>query len=516
MNVATISRGLWSWVVVGAIAFLTVVVLVVAATKGAKVMVVVLGGGVTVIGALVSGNPRLFFLYGLMLTIPFDLSKRIGGYIEKMGGETSFRIEMSDPFLLALAAFLVRDFVQGYRTGLRVPKACIYWGIIILIGAWGVAFGPWRTTAAHEVVRMIKVLLLFLVVANELQRPGRVLHAVVALTLAMLVQSGVGLLQYVTKGHLGLELLGETGAGTIDQLKADSVATEQVFRAGAFLSHPNLFGVFLASLLPFPIACFLIRTDRTRQAFFFVAIGVGFAALITSLSRSGWVSFFVAFIVLVLSLAVHERMRRQSILTMAGAGIALGVVCVVFAGPIMTRIFESKESAMLSRAEYISDAMGMISAKPITGWGLNSYVYAAPPFTRYGARVAHERYEQWLPPVHNIYLLWWAETGIIGLAVHLALLGSIVKRAIGNLSVRNELMFAVNAACLAGMAAFLVDGIFSFSLRLNAILRVFFVMAGIILAIHYWRLKYERGPAPAAAPVRGHAPEDAAGDLALS
>jgi O-antigen ligase len=175
------------------------------------------------------------------------------------------------------------------------------------------------------------------------------------------------------------------------------------------------------------------------------------------------------------------------------------VVCLVFAGPILERVFESKASAMLSRWEYIETAAGMISVKPMLGWGLNGYVYAAPAFTNYGARGAAQRFQgtkenpgNWLPPVHNIYLLWWAETGLVGLALHLAVLASIAWTAISNLRVKDEMLFAVNAACLASLAAFVVDGMFSFSLRINGILRVFWVLSAMILAIHYWRLGEQR------------------------
>jgi O-antigen ligase len=426
-----------------------------------------------------------------MLTIPFDLSKRFGPVIEKMGGETSFRIEMSDPFVIALLLFISREIFVGLRPGIRIPKVTYLWVLVIAMGVWAIISGPWRTTASQEVVRMCKLTVLFIVVANELNSPKRVLQCVAALTVAVMIQAVVGLIQFTWHKHLGLELMGETSAGTLDQLAAESVMSEKAFRAGAFLSHPNLFGIFLAALIPLSIGVFLLRTGKVYKTLFLAGTMLGGGALVTTLSRSGWLSFGVAFTGLIGLMVLHEKLRRQSLVTAAGAALALAVVCVVFAGPISRRLFESKESAMLSRSEYIHDAMGLIWAKPLFGWGINSYVYAAPPFTRYGARGAHLKYKQWLPPVHNIYLLWWAELGIVGLAIQLAMLGGILFVGIRNMRVQDERMYAVNAACLAGMLALMTDGFFSFSLRFNSILRVFWVIAGIIMAIHYWRLKHE-------------------------
>ncbi len=492
MSLVTTGRELrLSLAVVGlsVIGALVVMYLVVAAPP--KLMAAGLGGIVCVIGAWLLGNPRLVCLWGLMLTLPFDLSKRFGPTIEKMGGESSFRVEMSDPFLLGLIVFIAMDIWHRERTGPRVPKLVWFWVAIMFMGGMAILFGPWRTTAAHEVFRMMKVLVLFVVIVSELRTRERLMHCVAALVTAMLIQSIVGLIQYATRKHLGLELLGETGAGTMDQLASDSVRTEKAFRAGAFLNHPNIFGAFLACLIPLSIAAFMVRVNRFYKLLFLGGATLGMAALIGSLSRSGWVSAFGACLLLLVLLMLHRNLQRRALLLGGIAAGALLVVCLIFAGPIARRMFESKESAMLSRAEYISDASGMIRAKPVFGWGLNSYVFAAPPFTKYGARGARLRYENWLPPVHNIYLLWWAETGIVGLALHLGMWGMILWFGVRNLRARDDWMFAINAACLAAMFALMIDGMFSFTLRINSVLRLFWVLSGLILAIHYWRMAHE-------------------------
>jgi hypothetical protein len=63
---------------------------------------------------------------------------------------------------------------------------------------------------------------------------------------------------------------------------------------------------------------------------------------------------------------------------------------------------------------------------------------------------------------------------------------------IRNFCLKNELLFTINAACLGAMLAFIVDSFFSFALRVNATLRVFWVLAGIIMAIHYWHLQHSQ------------------------
>jgi O-antigen ligase len=422
-----------------------------------------------------------------MLVIPLDLSKRFGDIFLKMGGESSFRAEVSDVFILGLLAFQLRDIWTGRVDRVRIPKVTYIWLLIMLMGVAWVLFGTWRLTAAHEVSRMFKVMVLFLVLCHELSTPTRIMHAAAGLTLGVLAQSIVALIQYSTRSHLGLEILGETGTIAIESLESSSVRGQNVFRVGAFLSHPNVFGAFLACLLPLAISGFFLKMGRAYRLFFLGTAMLGMMALIVTLSRSGWVSFAAAFTMLMLLTMVHPNLRRRSILAAAAATVALVLVSAAFIEPITSRIFASRQAAMLGRAEYVRDAKGMIAARPWLGWGLNSYVFAVPPFTQYGARGANDHYKDWIPPVHNIYYLWWSEIGLIGLALHLLVLGAVIRTAVGNLRIANPMLFALNAACLSGILALTVDGFFSFSLRFNSILRVFWALAAMVMAVRYCR-----------------------------
>lgn len=460
-----------------------------------------------------SGNPRLVALWGLGLALPLDLSKRFGNYIEKMGGETAFRAEVSDIFLGILLLYLVRDLWTGRKAGLLVPKVTVVWIGIFLLGILSLIAGPFRLTVTHELVRMLKVLVLFLVVANEVTTPARVLHCCWGLLLGMTAQGAVGLVQFIQKKHLGLEVLGETGAGTIKQLADESIRTERAFRAGALMQHPNILGCFLAIVIPLALALFLSKAGFSARLSYAVAMVLGMISMIATMSRSGWLSCAVSVTVVTLLMLAHERSRPRALVTVLAAGAVLSIVCVAFADRIVTRLFESKEGAMLSRYQYIDTAKGMIREKPLLGWGLNTYVWNAYPFTRAGARRSREVYKQWLPPVHNIYFLWTAELGFTGLAAHLLLFAFILSVAAANLRVRNDLLFAINAACIAGMCAILVDGFFSFTWRINSIMRVFWVETALIMAIQHWRKKDERDrrrAAAAAEPLNLEMPELAA------
>jgi putative inorganic carbon (hco3(-)) transporter len=461
---------------------------------------VVLGAVSIILGAFLSGNVRLFCFWGLLLTYPFDLGKRFR-IIEHLGGEFAYRIEVSDVFLVPLLVLVVRDIVVERAARARIPRAAWIWIAIMVMGLVMMAIGPYRTTISHEVFRMGKVLLLFLVVCNYVVREKLMHHAVMALLVGVILQSLVALTQYVTGMKLGLQIFGEAAEASTESLRGSSIVGEQVYRVGGFLGHPNLLSIYLAMILPIAIGLLFARAPLLLKITAVVAMALGETALIATLSRSGWISFAVALVSVLLLTFVHRRMRHRHIAGRVAILGLSGIIGIAFSGPIVDRITRSHSGATDVRWEWMGDAWRMVQAKPVFGFGLNTYVFEMAPYTIYGGpRALAERFGSMPPAVHNMYLLWWAETGTVGLLMHLAVIISVLVIAWKNLRVQNDVLFAINIGAASGIFAVLIDGLASFSLRINAILRVFWILSGLILAIYYWNRRQQSAALPPPAP----------------
>jgi len=444
----------------------------------------VLGALFCLFCAIASRNPRLFCLYGLGFSLPFLFAKTFGPVINKGGGEVAFNIDVSDIFLFILCLFIAKDIWSKRRHWLLVPKASYFWLTIMFFGLVTVVIGPYRTTAAQEVSRMAKMLVLFIVLCQELSSPRRIVHWCSALTSGLFVNAIVGLVQAHYRLTLGLADLGEPSADVTKTLAATSLKGIEVWRPGAFLVHPNIFGIFLAVLIPLTIAGFLLRSGRMMRLWFLISSILGMAALVATESRSAWISFCAALTLFLGLTLCHRRLRQRSTAaTIAVIVLVIGVVAVEHE-TILRRIVDSQAEALEFRGVFNDDAKKMIADKPLWGFGLNSYALNVPLYSKY-------QYGSWPPPVHQIYYMWWAETGLIGLVLHLSMWGLLIWKGIGNLRVRDETLFAVNAACLAGMLAFMLDGFVSFSLRITPTLKVFWALSAMIMAIHYWRFRWE-------------------------
>jgi len=443
-----------------------------------------------------SGNPRLMALWTFFVVSPFNLSKYFGT-TELVGGEIAYRIEISDVFLAILLIYQLRDVFAEWRPGLKVPKLMFWWGAIFAMGVAAFLAGPYRDLTGHELFRMIKMAVLFVVIVNELDRRRRMIHACAAFLLGAMIQSAGGLLEYLRGRPLGLYALGETSAATTQILSTNSVQGEKVWRVSAFMWHPNIFGAFLGAVLPMALALTLVKTFPFGRIYFFIAFLLGIPALVATQSRSGWLSFAVSSILVLFLSVFHKRVQKRSMIAIPLLLVVGLCLLGAFSSKITNRLFHSKDDATLGREAFAGDAERMIAVKPIFGWGLNTYSFEVEPFMKFTIKSFEGGV---LPPVHNIYLLVLAETGIVGFACHAAIFGILLWHAYRNLRVRDDFLYMVNVSCIAGIASVLVDGNFSFTWRMGGFQKAFWVFAAMIMAIHYWRLRNEsRVLAPATA-----------------
>ena len=195
-----------------------------------------------------SRNPRLFFLVAMVFTAPLGLSINLLPH-QHMGGAHAYSINLMDFFMLPLIVFLARDFYLGYRRDFRVSAISWWWLGSIVLGVFSVIVGPFRVMASLEVVRMIKLWLLFLVIINECVRQRHFHFVVMALAANAVVNIVVAFTEFALKHDLGLQPLGEGSVvSTIGANIGVYGAVSDVYRVSGLAGHANLFGPYLAML----------------------------------------------------------------------------------------------------------------------------------------------------------------------------------------------------------------------------------------------------------------------------
>ncbi len=219
------------------------------------------------------------------------------------------------------------------------------------------------------------------------------------LSIAVVYSSLIAVTQFLKQASLGgvFWWLGERtfNAGTPGIAKA-IVNGQLIMRPYATFPHPNvLAGFVLVSLILIGVRR---QVSGVRKFLYWLAIVLGIVAISISFSRSAWI----------VGLLVGLWLVRKKPLLFTVYCLLSTVGVVAWLAPHF-----SADEAFSQRLQLIKTAWLMIQAAPLVGVGLSNFIVRLPDFWQITG------FTYWLQPVHNIYLLVAAETGLVGLVIFL-------------------------------------------------------------------------------------------------
>lgn len=226
----------------------------------------------------------------------------------------------------------------------------------------------------------------FLKIKNQLAR---------ALSLAVIFEAFLAIGQFLWGRSLGLWILGEREISLSTPSIANFNWYGQIFlRPYGTFPHPNVLAAFM--VLTMPIVVFLSKSKR-------IVVGLGVVSTVLSFSRSATLLLF--------GIGLIFLRKKLKIL----------VVILTIILPLVYVRFNSAfnfDSLSLSRREELSRiAFDQIKKEPLLGIGLNNFI---PQVASSNLVPGPSRF---LQPVHNIFLLSLAETGLVGFLGFLILMG---------------------------------------------------------------------------------------------
>ena len=259
-------------------------------------------------------------------------------------------------------------------------------------------------------------------------------------------------------------------------------------RLNSVFFHPNVLAGYL--LLVGPLATTLWPRRPWRTAAAFAILGLG---LILTRSRSAWIgAAAVVPVLLVLRHALVPPLERQQArrTTLVILGVLAG--CLLLTLPVWApRLHSLIEPDIVSNEGHKlvwAAAIDMAQARPWTGWGPGTWTLIYPRF-RYPAEFEH------LVHAHSVYLHLAAEYGLPVLVAFLALVLSVIRRAVQ--VVRQGPDGAQVAALASGVVGYLVMGVFEFTLAEGRNSILFFSELGLLLALTHAPAEGRSPPQPA-------------------
>jgi O-antigen ligase len=243
-----------------------------------------------------------------------------------------------------------------------------------------------------------------------------------------------------------------------------------LIRAVGTFANPNLLAAFLVLLAPFALLASAAVAERSAWVVVAVVSVIGYGAVITTFSRSGYVAALVGVLLLGAAYRLAPRItRHRQILISAGALAALLV------GGVAIWVVSRAGHALGVRDQAWSAAVRIGLAHPF-GVGLGqdgSYISALVPG---GRQFQH---------AHDLWLNWLAEGGVLGLVAMVLItvvsLGAAARVARGHSS--------LGAAGLAALAGFYLVSAVDHPANVDRINMLFWLVLGLVMAERPGRLE---------------------------
>jgi putative inorganic carbon (hco3(-)) transporter len=439
-------------------------------------LTVMIGG----IGAMMMlWEVRRPLLAALALSLPLHLDVNLLWQTGHQGGPTGFRLSLTDFILIVLLLLWLAEFGSGRATRLKS-----FWRVsiplLLFVGAGLIStlVAEKPLFSGFELLDMAKGFLLYLYLANCVRDRRDVNWILAGLMAALLFESSLGLYQWLLQRPLGLSFLGEVtapaGLGAADWTGV---------RARGTLYSANIFSMYLGMTLPIVAAVLLGPARHITKLLAGVVTVFGLVATVLTLSRGGWMGMLAAVVVLVvLSGRKSSTTRgRRLILSVLIALLVTLFIGLLTNGAVIRRLTENDRGAAEARVPLMNGALAIIADHPVTGTGLNNYLFGLRPYdptrglARYGG----------LGVVHNSFLLIAAETGLFGLAAFVWLLLALGWRGLASLRVETVSFAAVlTVGLLACEADMIVQSMVDYAIFGDPqLFSLFWFLAGLLVAI---------------------------------
>jgi O-antigen ligase len=307
--------------------------------------------------------------------------------------------------------------------------------LLVLWAGLSILWAPDQALAGYFFVKLLLAAGVFFL-ARSLDDDD-VKIALRVLMVGAVLQSLLGTWQFLSQSTFASTLLGMSAhevwqAGT-SVLKND---TGRWLRAYGTFSHPNMLGGFLADVFVLCVSYYVLRIEelkKNQRVAFLVGIVSIFLGLLLTFSRSAWLGAVLGiftYIVFRIKYHVWGKWDTRIFLTLA-------IAAVVFAGVLHETVFSRFDGTVIENEGSVSERVQSLEdAKVAIGEGNMLLGTGVGNFTAQMMALQPERPVWTIQPAHNVFILVFAELGLIGLVLFSGFIVFLLVPILKSLSVR--------------------------------------------------------------------------------
>jgi hypothetical protein len=369
------------------------------------------------------GLSKIFLLF-FFISLSFNIELSLYGesYNNTHTGGLKSVISVTHIYIL-LVVWIVLIILSKYKNRITsiINVEFSLFLLLTITGTFSLFFSENIIATIYVLIRYVAILILFFILNNY--SPEKVWkYFIFGMIFTVIVQSTIGVLQIIKNDSLGLSILGERDfpfrAGTEGLEKGLS----------GTLGHPGNFALFLIMVIPLLLITFLKSNNIVKNKFLLIlTIGMGFVAVLISYSRTSIILMIMSIVsIFIGSIWINNRNHKKSI-KIIRYGVLGTIIFTILIIPVIEKIIErflySDFVFQIGERTRISEIGFEVIFKNINntlfGVGLNNYTDV---ISQFGSGFIYTH------PVHNIYLLLWAEGGIFHLLVYLLILITVISK----------------------------------------------------------------------------------------
>lgn len=269
--------------------------------------------------------------------------------------------------------------------------------------------------------------LLFWLLLDERIEIGKIIWF---FSLGLIVPCLIGWWQVFSGWSPALTLFGlsEHLAATPGTSVVETVSARLMRAYGSF-PHPNIFGGYLAAAILFVLGRIGWRDCETRnfaslrQFVPFVLLFLFVLSLVITFSRSAWLALAVGITVFLIGhVVVRKKISRKFLSGLMVVIAAVVISMAAFSGAVFTRLeaVDRLEEKSLSERQNEYQIIGeIIRTNPFVGVGPGAYTLVLEKLNPDQPVWSYQ-------PMHNSFLLFFAETGLLGLVFLIYFLNALM------------------------------------------------------------------------------------------
>ncbi|MGC9610675.1 MAG: O-antigen ligase family protein [Minisyncoccia bacterium] len=330
---------------------------------------------------------------------------------------SAFLYESDILFLLFFLLLFFSRPLSWWREKLsKFKMPLLFLALFLIFSAFSLIFAGYSFFGIYSFGRLALGILSALAIGAALRdNIVRFKEIAVVISVAAVLESVIGFLQFALQKSAGLWFLGETVFNSDTPGIARIVVNGlKLARAYGTMPHANILAGFLVLGL-LSLFYLLIKEEKSSLRIIqSTGIFVVLAGLLVTFSRSGWITAALAALVFIIWELFADKERRRKIIYLMSLLVVVSCsLLIVLSWVIFPRAnFSASEAPVADRWSYNKLGLELIISHPL-GVGIGNelfYAYHNGFFEKYDVNSLG----QW-QPIHNLYLMIGTETGILGL-----------------------------------------------------------------------------------------------------